>query len=575
MEIQLEQVIVDLSFVNQVQGEMLSLVTLPLYTREEPSLPLGALSPSVTLAALQPPVVAEDISPLERDPRLLGEYAAVPSARRVTDARRAEQTADQTLAYVVHYIQSLQLRKLADLLDSLPISSMQIAYSDRLLFILLDECISANSLLAADVVLSYWAAAVDYTEDTQFPIWLRVSMKSGANETHVKLLRAVYALTFLEVLSLLGDNFFGSPVRQACALWLSAFPEAGLSQFRELYRLYADVNDIVAEMAADTLREVEEFAPLPDWCLAVESQPASWKGAVYWVGPELPRFDFYEALITAGVYENDGDAVTINREAAVQYLLRYQEADDGVERELRRLEQLSEEELVEAIRPIAFMEFSVGLQDNIDLFRAYGPAHPLISDDPDDLLLGGARMLLAVEPDDEDASIGDRIMERGARETPVNGTTDWFHPNCDVCLRKIRRRAHALRRPLRGGGWFGVFCSFECLEEHAYMVDPLPDQLVFDADNVSLEQHLVGVLRERLAAIGVQDRPDELVRRNTLPMTWREYPGVSDQPSFSLKDYDRHTENDLPIEGNQISSKRNYSPEKGRIIDEQEESLQP
>lgn len=60
---------------------------------------------------------------------------------------------------------------------------------------------------------------------------------------------------------------------------------------------------------------------------------------------------------------------------------------------------------------------------------------------------------------------------RGSGDRIVDAQTDekeWFTGACDVCKRRIRDRSHALRYPYKNGGWVGVFCSFNCLEDSEF-----------------------------------------------------------------------------------------------------------
>jgi hypothetical protein len=68
---------------------------------------------------------------------------------------------------------------------------------------------------------------------------------------------------------------------------------------------------------------------------------------------------------------------------------------------------------------------------------------------------------------------------------------DWFTGRCDVCLKKIRDRRHAVRLPLYHGGWRGCYCSDDkCLNSD--IQDP----------QTAL---MVGRIREQLRVIGIHD----------------------------------------------------------------------
>lgn len=75
---------------------------------------------------------------------------------------------------------------------------------------------------------------------------------------------------------------------------------------------------------------------------------------------------------------------------------------------------------------------------------------------------------------------------------------DWFTGYCEVCLRRIRRRVHALRAPMPYGGWKGCFCSWQHVVDYIEQGDILLDTIV------SLE--LARIIKETLDQITVLDR---------------------------------------------------------------------
>ena len=48
----------------------------------------------------------------------------------------------------------------------------------------------------------------------------------------------------------------------------------------------------------------------------------------------------------------------------------------------------------------------------------------------------------------------------------IEGTfSTWFTGKCKVCLRSIRDLSHAVRLPMEEGGWYGCYCSVDCIRE--------------------------------------------------------------------------------------------------------------
>lgn len=118
---------------------------------------------------------------------------------------------------------------------------------------------------------------------------------------------------------------------------------------------------------------------------------------------------------------------------------------------------------------------------DIYYFRIYGPRNAIPTDENEE---GGERMLLSNVYDyDEDEE----------------EEYEWFLGHCLSCALRIRRKQHALRLPVPGGGWRGCYCSPECatkaIEEYDLMTPRLLEVVVDD-----------------LYAIGIQDflpEPDE------------------------------------------------------------------
>ena len=63
---------------------------------------------------------------------------------------------------------------------------------------------------------------------------------------------------------------------------------------------------------------------------------------------------------------------------------------------------------------------------------------------------------------------------------------DWFEGNCDTCQLRIKNESHAIRFPLKQGGWSGCFCSFNCMIENP----PDPMDLEYEISIKILETDL-------------------------------------------------------------------------------------
>ena len=95
-----------------------------------------------------------------------------------------------------------------------------------------------------------------------------------------------------------------------------------------------------------------------------------------------------------------------------------------------------------------------------------------------------------------------RMLECQCREINIPGIeyiedinlADWFSGYCDKCLCKIRDKSHAIRYPVKGGGWRGTFCSIKCLQSGELM------------ENTEEENIRIELLRKTLDSDGIMDR---------------------------------------------------------------------
>lgn len=165
--------------------------------------------------------------------------------------------------------------------------------------------------------------------------------------------------------------------------------------------------------------------------------------------------------------------------------------------------------------------------DDVAIFREYGPLNTIytVSNAPLDpnhpcSHNGGCRMFTCTEFEqmlidgeeidvmamdeynDHSESITIEYTPYGQTEKVVeqiNVTTvgtpitqiEWFRKSCDLCLKPISRKHHAVRKPLLHGGWRGCYCA-DCLK--LTVTDPN-------------EAIMVGRLQEQLNVIGIRDRP--------------------------------------------------------------------
>lgn len=112
------------------------------------------------------------------------------------------------------------------------------------------------------------------------------------------------------------------------------------------------------------------------------------------------------------------------------------------------------------------------LHDDEELFRIFGPSHPVDNNPLDGEtpcgMYGGCRLFLCVchETNGQSALVDNDLFN----DDPVDPQddifiTDWFTGNCQNCNLKIAKRCYAVRQPLVSGGYRGCYCSWKCVRE--------------------------------------------------------------------------------------------------------------
>ena len=133
--------------------------------------------------------------------------------------------------------------------------------------------------------------------------------------------------------------------------------------------------------------------------------------------------------------------------------------------------------------------FATSISDIIDKdtsynksFRVWGPENSFLdrdcSSNPESK--GPCRML--------------NCMCRDAEENEGELPSDWFTGKCDNCNRIVEDMSHAVRYPVKCGGWKGCYCCFKCVSE-------LPPYQMNKEDQVRLKS-----VQKRIDEIGIMDR---------------------------------------------------------------------
>lgn len=258
----------------------------------------------------------------------------------------------------------------------------------------------------------------------------------------------------------------------------SVFPTLTESMARQIYTLArAEGSTVVAEHAAEELKKVIGYAPIPKYLKKVK---------------KLPRVELFEEV---EIPENPDlfiEAVFSSMEKAMSI-----EGDmDEMKRALKERYLKGNPDEVEAMKDVIKEAHKV---DELDLFHVFGPVNGNYSNASHFCKsTGGCRMMTCL-----------CLYENDVRETELSAKERvkvWFRPNCFRCLRRIKAPQCAFRLANRTGGWKHPFCSAECHVEH--IMSPALDQSN-KGDSIPVPRHQVNTFVAK-AQLGEDFEPEEV-----------------------------------------------------------------
>jgi hypothetical protein len=203
----------------------------------------------------------------------------------------------------------------------------------------------------------------------------------------------------------------------------------------------------------------------------------------------IPYYDSIEPQLPPLVFNLPDDNIAIK-------LLTYnidnqKDIDDIIDEYVNATTEDRKDMLLPSIKNLYRMSYN----DDPNFFKVYGPSNILPDQDltGDDICsMFGCRMLTCNEYNEKDLAGEDiDIYAENYLDTPSD--SDWFNGACAYCLNIIEHRHYAVRRPFTSGGWFGCYCSWECVRA--------------DTDNSqTIVFELIDIFESKLSEIGIQDR---------------------------------------------------------------------
>ena len=361
------------------------------------------------------------------------------------------------------------------LLSTIPVQQLTKIVSDKLLYEFLSISALYNRKNIALLIFETWE--IPYIANRgPVSLYTRLYLSPRYSPDLLKFCSTVYpTYTFSECISELTYLDDNSNITVGCYKLLKVYGEQTKNTYINLVDISKNRNGIVYEFLISELRKINDYAKIPD----------------YMIGPDiLPR----ESEIIIPQHQTPAYDIPSNEKMAEMMLKgmkNYGFVVDEIESAknmlMIKLSTSTLEEKKKLMEPIMELKFKQEvLQNDTTLFTLLGPSNPHYGSTREEMQYGGARMLLSGAYDyDEDNE---------------NYQLDWFEGYCWECNLRIRRRWHALRRPVPHGGWKGCYCSFDCLNASIEKSDN--DEIV--------NRILSDIYQEQIENIGILDRiPDD------------------------------------------------------------------
>ena len=410
---------------------------------------------------------------------------------------------------------------LAAVLGRMPLSSLPVEMSDTLLNAFLSIAAQHNQPSAIEPILKAWEQVYPTLENASF--YSKMFLKPVFNVVMLKFL--AINLTGQAFQTVIDDLISYDASENLTYALERVFDVYGKQTRLRLQNMSSSAesrgNLLVYGFLQEKMEETNEFAPIPNWVknftgsvgLPKESQTKPPK----YVPPK------YQVL-------NPEDAVNLILTNFSSFGQTFDQDELDRIKDVFRAEYMTTNVFgrAEMLRESLDMLTLADLQTDIQLFRILGPVCLFLHPSPEQLEFGGSRMFLATEFDyDED-------------DGDDNVPADWFDGHCEHCHLRIRRRWHAVRRPMESGGWKGCFCSFLCCRKDLYDVET---QMGFE--NIAVRT-MIDAIEEQMKDIGIQDRvPDGPEESTTLQVIQTGQPVSDDSGEITRFAVD------VPLEGEQ------------------------
>lgn len=412
------------------------------------------------------------------------------------------------------HISNKDPENLLSVLNIVPIGSLTVDASNKLLKLLLTFCKNSKSYNCGKLLIEQWKLRVT-AETVSLP---GVDARTGnviAFE-HLMFLEALYwghdilgflvkalKITFFELMKDIIEYKYSTETSIACnaAFQLTYVDYATLIELRDImdnYSSQVDYNYHVYDCIAVKIMELAPLAKMPDW---LEPQVSDSERDVLPTISELQKeVDF---IIEGGLEKISQDLTTSDLRKVIDVVtkntksqlieIKDSEGEDVVRDVIaNRIYELNDGQLNKLVSDIVEIQTADSLYINGRLLQIQGPDNSGGSAKPGETISGGYRMfpcnIFDYDSEDEEEF-------------------DWFDPydlghgNCLKCGLRIRFRWWSVRIPTPKGGWKGCYCSWECATNAS--------KELYDAEPLFLVILKIMVISRYLDAVKIQDRrPD-------------------------------------------------------------------
>lgn len=342
-------------------------------------------------------------------------------------------------------IRSDDLERLAETLLLLPLADLVEKQWLILFKHFMTEASALNRDTAAEIILGTWKNA-NVKEEKQSTISL--ILMSPITNTEIDLLRFIYKSTNTVYSECIDDllKYPESPdLTVACERCDEVFGEQKFESYVQLAnKAKAADSQFVYEYLIEKVREKTPFAKKPEYIADF--------------GYKIPEITVDNVKDVVPVIPIDYPVVDDKTAATVltDNLKRsgFDVSGDQEKEIMAKYSSLPDEEKKRFMSSFIAAQQRLKLEGDSMLFRLLGPVNPMIGKDLREnhhcCVYGGCRALICSEFDVDE------------NEEPF----DWFLGYCQFCNLRIEKRHYAIRISNIHGGWFGCFCSGNCVMDY-------------------------------------------------------------------------------------------------------------